>query len=82
MNSNTILFTLDCIRSRAILALEPFSLSHLLASRRYHCNMNIVNVYSCLMKINEIWIHSRYYLDSSVFLNLLVYIHIHVYIIL
>ena len=29
-----------------VFALEPFSLSHLLASRRYHCNMNIVRPYT------------------------------------
>jgi hypothetical protein len=43
--------------------------------------MNVVNVYSCSSKINGSWIYNRHYLDSSVFLRLLVYIHIHVHII-
>jgi hypothetical protein len=52
-----------------VIALASFPFSHLLASRRYHCNMNIVNTYSYLMKImiNGLLIYSNYYLYSFVF---------------
>ena len=52
-----------------VIALAPFSLSHLLASRRYHCNTNIVNAYSCSIKIiiDKLLIYDNYYLYSFVF---------------
>jgi hypothetical protein len=43
MNSSTVLFTLDCN-----LSLAPSLHPHLLANRRYHCLINIINVNSSI----------------------------------
>jgi hypothetical protein len=62
-----------------VISLASFLHPHLLANRRYQCNVNIIDVRSYLWnkKINRLLIHNHDYLYSFVFLYFLIYVYIH-----
>jgi hypothetical protein len=60
-----------------VITLASFSHLHLLVSQRYHCDINIVDVYSCLWyeNINNLLIHNHYLYSFVFHVPLFIFVH-------